>query len=402
MAITQRMIPNNLRGLDFKVMASFAGADVGSKASMRIRNLEVNPAIMAHAMPLQKSAAARGPDMSILGGKSLEASLETPLRGGALVAGGVSTSEIMSMIQYWGATVNKRAAAAAGIDAATADTITGTIVNIGTIEVGDMIMVYGGSTDAQMRVVTKVTDSAPDTTLTVYPDFTDTPSNGDSVMSVDTLTPTVGEASGYLALDAFFGQGATNRFALNLLGCVGTWEIPSVKAGDVPFLKVGLMGDRWTASEDNRAQAADLFEEAHPVLSSTCYFDDDTFDIESLAFNPGLKPVEMVSTAGANGRSGYLYTDPEPTLEIMPYHTNDFYTYWAAETEKAFFFSSVLDEEHAWALWIPKVQIVNIGMDALGNDHMSAKPELAIVDPGANADDTDYPLFSFALIGGGP
>jgi hypothetical protein len=406
MAITQRDIPVDVRGLDFGEMASFSGADPGGKTALRAQNIVADPTWATFPQAVQKRQFARGPDQVIIGGMGGSLAFSIYCRGGALAAGGADTSEAINLLQYMGMSCNKRAGAAAKITAATASTVVGLTADIGSYVVSDMIMVDGSSTDKQMRMVTRVQDDVPgagDTTLTVYPDFTDTPANGDDLNPVDTLTPTIGEPTKYFGFDAWFGAGATNRWKANLLGCAGTFKLPNINAGEVPMLEIAMMIDRHTLSENSDTQEADLFAQPWPLLSSTCWLEGDTVDIESIGFDPGTQLVEKRSPAGANGRVGFLHASHAPVLDITPYHSNDLYTALAAGTEKQFFFESIgSDVEYGWALYCGAIQITEIARDAMGNNHMASKPTIQCNDPGMNADDVNLPWFALAFTGNGP
>lgn len=406
MAITQRDIPVDVRGLDFGEMASFDGADPGGKTALRAQNIVADPTWASFPQEVQKREFARGPDAAIIGGEGGSLSCSIYCRGGALAAGGADTSEAINLLQHMGMSCNKRAAAATSITGATASTIVGATADIGSFTVGDMVLVDGASTDKQMRMVTRVQDDVPgagETTLDVYPDFTDTPGAGDDINAVDTLTPTIGEPSKYFGFDAWFGAGTTNRWKANLLGCAGTWKIPTVNAGEVPMLELAMMIDRHTLSEASDTQAADLFDQPWPLLSSTCWLEGDTVDIESIGFDPGTNLVEKRSTAGDNGRVGFLHASHAPVLDITPYHANELYTALAAGTEKQFFFESIgSDVEYGWALYCGAIQITEIAREAMGNQHLGAKPTLQLNDPGMNADSVNLPWFALAFTGNGP
>uniref|UniRef100_A0A6H1ZF64 Tail protein n=1 Tax=viral metagenome TaxID=1070528 RepID=A0A6H1ZF64_9ZZZZ len=406
MAITQRDIPVDVRGLDFAEMASFTGADPGAKAALRAQNIVADPVWATFPQAVQKREFARGPDPAIIGGQGGAASFQIYCRGGSLLAGGAAESEAVSLLQHMGMSLTQRAAALTKITAATASTVVGLTVDIGAIVVGDIILVDGATTDKQMRMVTRVQDDVPgagSTTLSVYPDFTDTPVNGDDMNAVDTLTPTIGEPAKYFGFDAWFGAGATDCWLANLLGCAGTFKIPTVSAGEVPMIDISMMIDRHTLTEASDTQVAETFSQPWPLLSSTCWLEGDTVDIESIGFDPGTQLVEKRSTAGAHGRVGFQHVSHAPVLDITPYHANELYTALADGTEKQFFFESIgSGVEYGWALYCGAIQITEIARDAMSNQILGAKPTLQCNDPGKNADVVSLPWFALAFTGNGP
>lgn len=406
MAITQRDIPVDVRGLDFAEMASFTGADPGAKTTLRAMNIVPDPIWATFPQTVQKREFARGPDPVIIGGMGGQLAFSIYCRAGALAAGGAGESEAVALLQHMGMSLTQRAAALTKITAATASTVVGLTADIGAIVVSDIIMVDGATTDKQMRMVTRVQDDIPgagSTTLSVYPDFTDTPVNGDDMNAVDTLTPTIGEPAKYFGFDAWFGAGATDIWKVNMLGVAGTWKIPTVNAGEVPMLDLAMMIDRHSRAEASDSQTADTYAAPWPLLSSTCWLEGDTVDIESIGFDPGTGLVEKRSTAGTHGRVGYRHGSHAPVLDITPYHANELYDALAAGTEKQFFFESIgSGVEYGWALYCGAIQITEIARDAMSNQHLGAKPTLQINDPGKNTDAVNLPWFALAFTGNGP
>jgi len=400
--MTTRYIPTDIVGLKYAEQVSWSAGDPGSGyTNLPARNIKFEPtANMVNAEYL-KPEACRGPDESIFAGKGGVLTFEIPLRGGA-----GSESELSILISNCGLSRNARAGGSGKIKGTpTTTTIDALTSDIGSYVVGDAICVGGSSTDTQVRFVLRVQDDTPsagDTRLTVSPNFSDTPTSGDSYYNIDSFTPTVGEPEKYMTWHLYQGQGATDRLKWVLEGCAGTFKILSSNADSLPFVEFTYQVDTWTASESSTTTTSDSFNPGHPLLSDPFYVGNTATYIESVAFDPGIKLSPITATSGTQGRQGWLYHGVEPKIEFSAYHDIDFInTIWTADLTAGYTFQSVKDTDEFWGIWIPAGQIVKPNFTALGNEHLGVSPDILAVDPGYNADSTNYPLFCIAVSGSG-
>lgn len=399
--MTVRKIPMHLRGLEYVEQVSWAAGDPGAGyTSVRAWDVKFTPTIEMVPMPTQKPESCRGPDAAIPAGEGGTLTFKTYLRGGA-----GSTSEFMNLAVGTG-TVTKRAAALTKVKSATASTLVALTADIGTYTVGDAIMVGSGTTDTQIRFISRVQDDVPiagDTTLNVEPNWSDTPGASDNVYAMDTMVPADGEPSAYLTFLAYSGQGATDRHEWKLEGCAGTWKLAGTDANACPVVEWSFQVDEWTSSEDSTTLDADSFEPAHPLLNDPFYVNDTATKVSSIGFDPAHDLQPYTATSGANGRAGWLYTgDTDPQLEIMPYWDTDWVTMWGAATEFQATLESIKDTDEAWGMHCPAVQVMSLEEDDAGNKHTGTKMSFQLVDPGKNTDDTNLPRWAIGVSGGGP
>lgn len=398
--MAERKIPIHLRGLEFKVQASWAAGDPGGAfTELRALDVKFTPGLTMHKPGYQKPEAARGPDAAIPGAKGGTLTFKTPLRGGA-----GATSAFATLAQYCGATITKRADDAASVDSATSSTI---IIDNAThaTTVGDLIMVSGSGTDTQIRAVTRKQEGVPasQTTLDIEPDWADTPANGDSLYAMDTIYPTIGEPSSYLCFYGFSGQGSTDRHKWTLTGCAGKWKLATTGADAVPVIEWEFMIDAWASSEASTTQDADAYNPAHPMLNDPFYVNDSAVKIASFGFDPAMDIQPFTAQSGTHGREGWLALhDGEPALEYMPYWDVDWVSRFENATEFSVFVESIYDTDEGWAIWCPKVQVLTLEEDDVGNKHTGSKMTFEVNDPGKNADSTNLPLWAIGITGGGP
>jgi hypothetical protein len=398
--MTARKHPIDIKGIYYGEQASFTDTTVGGGyTAIRARNIKFEP--MQESLPseYQKWEHSRGPDANIPGGYGGTLTFEILLRGGA-----TNESEFMILAKNCGCNVTSRAGTSGGkIASGTANTVVGLTADIGTYVVGDAIMVTsGGSNDTQIRFVSRVQDAtptAPDTTLTVEPDFADNPASGDDLAAIDTYTNSVGEPAAYARILAYEASD-TPGVKWDLTGCAGTWKLTTTGANALPAVEFTYQIDSWALTESDAEQQADTFNAAHPLLGDIFYVDSTATAISSIAFDPGIKMSPYTSTSGTNGRVGWLYHGAEPKLEIVPYFDTAWYTKWTGATTFQATFESIKDDDEAWAIHIPAAQVTKVSTDDIGNSHIASSPELISTDPGMNADSVDIPWFAIAVTGG--
>jgi hypothetical protein len=394
-------IPIDLKGLAVVEQVSWAAGDPGvGYANVRAEEIKFEPTIEMHQPAFQKPEANRGPDAAIPGGKGGTLTYKIPLRGGK-----GAISEFVTVAQYFGASLN---VGPAGVNKVKAGSAAGTLValtvDIGAYVVGDAVMVGGTTTDTQIRFVSRVQDDTPivgDTTLTIEPNWAagEIPVVTDTLYSIDTLVPAVGEPSKYFTFQAYSGFDATDRHLYTMTGCVVTWKITTTGPNAIPMVEFTVMVDSWASTEANTTLGADGFNPAHPLLGDAFYIDNSAVKIASIEFDPGIRAAPFSATSGAEGRAGWLAHGEDPVLGFVPYWDSAWVTRWETPTMFEVMFESIKDTDEAWALWCPNVQVLSVGQEDAGNSHLGAQMTLQVNDPGLNADTVNLPRFAIAVTG---
>lgn len=350
----------------------------------------------------QRSQEARGKDPVILGAQIGEASCKAQLRGGKTSAAARGTSPIVSIAQYMGFSVNQLAGGAAKVTGGSATTLVCADGDDPGWAIGDHVLcACKAAAQLQQRCISRIVSNAGDTTITVFPNFdaTNYPTNGDTFYAMDTLHPDPGKASTYFGLDLYKGAGSTDRGKIRALGCGGTMKIDESAVGEIPYATLAFMIDNWARSAANRADAEDGFAKGAAFMSDAFYFDSVAVAIASFSFDPGMELKAITGTGGAQGRIGWLHGDPDPKLVIKALHDAQYWTDMAAETQRTAFIQSTVDNMQSWAIAIPSVQIIETGYDDYPDGLVGAGLNLEIKNPGQNADDADYPLFTIGFTG---
>jgi len=401
MAYATRYMNEQYRGLSYGTAASLAAAP-GAYSALFAEAIEVAVKQNPLQPMTQRSQAARGKDAAIMGADQGELSCKLQLRGGKTAAAARGTSPIVTLAQYMGFSLSQLAGGADKVTGGSASTLECADGDDPGWAIGDFVLVNAdedGTPDLQMRCISRIQSSEGTTTITVFPDFSTNPANGDTFYAVDVLKPSPGKMTTYHGLKAYRGAGATDRHMLELLGCAGSMLIEEIAAGEIPYVTMKWLVDNFAASEDNRVEAQDDFAKASPLLSDSFYLDSQDIPLASFSFNPGLEPKPIVGSSGAQGRINWHHSDPDPELVIKTLHDNQHWTDLAAETERTAFISSVLDNMQAWAIGVPAVQIIEAGYGDYPEEMTGAALKLKINNPGQNTDDTDYPLFSMGFSG---
>jgi hypothetical protein len=403
-----RKIPVNITGLQYVKMTSWGTVGAGSYASLRAANIKFEPKLEKLPMNLQKHAALRGPDNYIVAGKGGTITFDIPLQCGIA---GTTQSIAMDLLETCG-TVQILAGTTGGkISAATTSTATYADTDYATASIGDIISVDEATSTQQTRYISDVTDDGGgDSTMTVEPNFANAPT-GDDFIAMDTWIPQTGEPSAYLAFKVLYGSGATDRHQYLCTNCaISNWKIKSTSASATPFLEIAVEVDTWISSEASVSPlTADTLNQAHPLLGDIMYIDNAAVAIADIEFDAGLSLVPYSSTAGTNGRAGWLYNDCQPKLSFTPWWDTDWNTKLESGTTNfSCCFESVRDADESWCLIIPSAIVASIAQETV-SEHYSSKPEIISADPGGGDDDgggagltdIDIPIVMFGVSGKG-
>jgi hypothetical protein len=394
-------IPLDIIGIEAIDQVSWAAGDPGTGYwDVRAQNIKWTPEQAMLPMPTQKMEGMRGKDPYIPGAKAGTLVFELPLRGG-----NGAKSEAMKFLKNMGEVLllSDDADEASGGGAAT----NFPVATPANYSMGMGILVYeSGGTTPQIRF--SEDEATPKASpLAISPDWASTPAVNDDVWAVDTFTPKTGEPTDftggkYMTFRCYYGDGATNYHCFTISGCAGTFKIKG-DTNTIPIIEFTFFADTWTPSLTSATQAAESYLAPSPVLGDIMYINNTATAIANLAFDPGIAIEPYTSTAGTNGRAGWLYTMAEPKIEITPWHDNDWYTRLTTPTTFEFMFQSLGGTNphlNSWALWAKKCQAINVQPDEISG-HVSSKPEIEVIDPGKDVNDVNIPMFALAVTGDG-
>lgn len=389
-------IPSDLKGMQWDIETPF-GTLAGSMATLhRAQNINFVPAVNMHPVEASHTTGQRGPEASLVGGKGGTLTFEVPLH----TMGG-SESPIVSLARACGCT---RISVAAGAGKVHTGSTTTTVViediDIGNIVVGVGFLLDPVVGDSSIRFIKDIASPAADSTCTTNFAWggTVTPAENDSWVAVDTLIPSLNvEPDTYMAFDVYQGQGSTDRLKWALTGCAGKMAIPSTDADGLPIMSFEFSVDSWVASAANLAQTTYAGQEANPLLGDTFYMDGVGVATKSVGFDPQFTVNPLLATSGANGREGWTLPTSMGKLDILPRHDLDLInTDWLTPTLFDATFVSHSADDDAWALWIPKAQILSY---ELGESEGIERPtmEIQATNPGVDADNNFLPQWALAI-----
>lgn len=396
--MTVRKIPTDIRGLSFIEQSSFAAGDPGSGyVLLRAKDIKFDPTQSMHAYATEKGFTARGPDVSIAGGKGGTLSFSIPLRGGN---GAMSTFARLAQNMC---TVKHRNG---GANLVTTGSSTSTVVVLEAgldtnYAVGDMIAVESG-TSLQIRMISAIVDNGANRTFTVEPNFATTPSSGDELEDIDTIVPRTGEdATKYLTFRFCQDGDGANVHKFTLTGCCGSFKITTT-ADSLPMVEFTFNVDSWVSAESSLdAVTADTFSSPRPMLGSPCYVDDTATDTESFSFDPGIAVAPLTSTNGTNGRVGWIVTGNAPKPTIKPYWDTAWLTKMSASTKFQLTVESIKDANEGWAFIAPACQVLSTKIGDIQGVQAS-EIDIQCVDPGTGltlSTATYIPLWAIGVTG---
>jgi len=382
--MTARYIVSEYKALSWVEESTF-GTDPGSGyTAMRASNISIPEMIQEMlSAGFSKSEDERGPDKAIPGAKGGKFTFDVPLRGG-----GGAASVLTNLMEHCGTLKTSQVVKTGLIDGGSSTTFYMTTTDCADLAVGQMVMHVPATGTKSMRLITKVITGTPSqsNTYTVNAAFSTTPSSGDTLAAMDTITPKTGCISKSFTFKVYLGQSATDRLLLSLCGCCISWKLKTTEAKKLPVVEFSVSYDNWTATESNTTQVADASPVAYPVISSKLYVAGVAADTKNIGFDPGLKLDEYLATSGANGRQNWFASESEPKIDFEPLHDSALITGMSAATIYDLLFESIKDADEAWGIAVHAAQIEKYGLGPDGK-LLRAKIEWGVTDPGkADAD----------------
>lgn len=403
--MTARKIPIHINGLEFKEQVSFAAGDPGAPyTAIEARGITFEPELTTIPNETQKPEANRLQDPQTTGGMGGVLTFSIAMRGGA-----GSESMFSLLAKNCGMDrVSRAGTTGAKVTGGSSSTLVALTADIGDYSVGDCIMLDDGSGTYQIRMVEKVEDAtptAPDTTLTVFPDWDAAPSGGEDLAQIDTIRPAAdsGEPTKYMTFKGYRGAGSTDRHLYTMTGCTGTFKINTTTANSEPVAEFSMQVDSWVSTEASTTTTADAYSPSHPLLADPLHVDNAKVAVSSFGFDPAVSVQPCTTTEGAQGRDGWLFPGmSEPKIEIIPYWDRTWLDKWKNATAFELCFESIKDADEAWSFFAPKCQVLKVTQDDVGNEMVSATPEIQINDPGVGTDagsDVNKPIWAIGITG---
>jgi len=391
--MTVRQIVAEYAGIKFIEETSF-GTDPGTGYT-QLRATNIKPPDLEYdiiAAGYQKPVDERGPDKAIVGCQKGKFTFEVPLRGG-----NAAEAPCMSLMKRMGVALNSQAIKTGLVTGNTSVTLTLLDINAADMAIGCMLHHIPQAGASSIRFVKGIASLGGTTTLTVGAAFAVTPTNGDTLAAVDTITPCTGTAAKTFTFKVYLGQGSTNRLLRTLTGCSGTWKIKTTEAGKVPVVEFAFDVDGWVDSEANIAFTADTFNPAKPIKGDTMFVDTAACDIKHIGFDPGLTCTPIPAASGTNGRQTWMFSkESVPKLDISPLWDTAWGTGLGAASVFEIQFGSIKDANESWGLYVGAAQVVKNGLDAQDGIYRD-KLEFLATEPGADAAGHLIPKWSFGI-----
>ncbi len=379
--------PTDLKAIRYKPQTVFATdvAPSNGDDDLRASDIKFAPTLSLHRAGYQKAESGRGFDAAIPGALGGTLTFKIPLRSSA----GVSVAPFMLLAQYIGTFDNFTASPITVATAASGSSFT-VGASSSDLDVGQAVMIQLNDLGTpEIRFITALVDATD--TVTVDPPFSSTPTVGDTLQPVATLysTDIAGPlaATEYQTFVVYSGDGATNSHAWTIGGCAGSWKLAPTDADSIPYIEFTYLCDRWVDNGpiEFTPQPVDAFNAPTPLLGAPLSIDGTAVPVQGFEFDPGIKLVADVSSAGVNGRAGFICTGDDPKPKFKPYwENNTFITKYAAGTEFALHIEDVKDLDEGWAMYFPKCQIMSMAegdIEGIAAHDM----EIELNDPGISA-----------------
>lgn len=409
--MTAMYIPSDVRMLTFEKESTF-GSDPSPSSQAtktKIRAIDaqfvpdknwINPQLM------KLDSIPRGPDAYVAGGLGGKLTFKIPMRGsgGIGVSNDINAANFTRLAQFCGMTVTQKSRIANAVTGAGSGSnqIAVADANAGYLGHGLGCILEQGSV-GQMRFVLTKTSNAGTTTSAVNANWSSAPVAQDELSACDTMIPFIGQSTMSATFYLYEGAGTTDKSLYICSGCNGTFKFDTTKAGEIPHVSFDFNVDRWThtAAHDLVTQGSDAFAAAHPLLNDPFYFGGTRTLTESFGFDPGLKIAPINSTYGTHGREGWVYTTPEPKIDIAPLFDPAHVTLFSSGTASDVMFTSVKDPDECWGVWVRKAQVIKYESVNGGFGHRQSKIDFAVIDPGVSSDTAaaQYPMFAIAVSG---
>lgn len=187
--------------------------------------------------------------------------------------------------------------------------------------VGQLVLISG-----EVRTVTAVNTVATPDNITITPALSGIPAAATVVYGCASYT--YGDASPGTASFVCKGDGYT----YTMTGCKGTVKLAEVSARGRPMLEFSFQIDAWTATEPTGTLPSLPTATNVLALSAPLYLDTTATVVSGFSFDPAMTVTPMLSTAGAQGRAGFVVTDGVPVATAKPYFDSALRTAFDAET----------------------------------------------------------------------
>ena len=223
---------------------------------------------------------------------------------------------------------------------------------------GNMLMVEG-STENEFECAGVITAVASGV-LTVFPGLSSAPTTaGKAVKEMRTfqvkLEPS---AVNSLTIDVFENSGSGTSKYTRFVGCRGSFNISSPRAGSIPMVSWDFKAHSWSKATDG-TRPTPTYDSASPKAAKATKLKIDTTltDAYDIEINAGITVTPKFSQNSSNGIYGLPVTDCRPTgaFKIHPATTSVAqYTGWQAGTEFSLTQQFGNAEFGTWAYCIPK------------------------------------------------
>lgn len=241
-----------------------------------------------------------------------------------------------------------------------------------------------------------VTVDAGTATYTIAPALSASPDAARDAFGSRIWVPVKGLTSGHLAAHGIIGsQGHT------LLGGRPTSLKLSAQAGKIAKLTAALRFNSVVLESKGSLPAISTF--SNPGIKQTLsevIWGTTAYPLKSVEIDFGLKTIEVLSTAGSQGRSGFMVVAAHPRITIEPAFASGFVDDFKAATKRELIIQIGSGELassrvstccfHAQSAQVKKVDTSDDG------GYLRQKVVLDVVDAGIRTGTTAYRLWTFA------
>ncbi len=397
--MTERKILAHLGAVTIEEEITFETDPASSPVRIRLaRNIAAKLGQTMIPVEGQKSSDMRGPDPQVVAGKSGTIAFEVPL-----FTVDATESPIIAILKRMGMELRSTTASAGTVTGGTSTTIEMADADAATAgldaavaaNIGKAVHHDSAAGTNSVRFVESIAEATGTTTITVNGAFTSTPVSGDGVLAMDVVIPKGGDPDKTFSINAYLGEGSTNRLKLQCTGCAGTWKLVSVGPKNLPAIAFEFQISKWVKSEASLAQTDAAGNRPRSILGAIMLVDGVAMKTRVVEFDPGIT-VEEIESFNENGRQGWNHADSVPVLGFTPLHDIDWITKWEDETTFDWMIQRIYGDTDAWALWCPEVQVVDHDTEEAAK-LLHSKMAFQICDPETNADDAEIPLYAFAM-----
>lgn len=251
-----------------------------------------------------------------VGAKGGTVTFQTPLPGLSTPAGAATAA----VVPAWCSQLLKACALSETLGTGTSvsgDLSTTTVIHVSSasgIAVGSLVLIAG-----EVRAVTARDTVASPNTITLSHALSSAPA--DDVEVYASAHYALGDSAPGTVTITGKGDGFFYRFK----GCKGTFKPRAVSAsGDNKrlMLEWTFQVDAWDEVEPSGSVPALTVPTSVLAKSSPFYWHGSARVVSGLDFNPNVTITPQESTAGENGRAGWVATDADATLQFTAYRTS--------------------------------------------------------------------------------